>query len=237
MSLRTGAVTALVVAGFAPAAQAGDSGCGLRLVDPVAAVEAAWSRHDYVGHSRFRNTVVEGVPVIEAVPDGASGLYRQVDVDTVAMASPVVSWRWRVDHLQPSADLRQTETEDFSAVLFFLFGEPTLLHPTVPTLAYAWTATPVATGSLIRNPRHPDSLVTIKLEGTETVGSWRQESRNLRSDYRAAFGRDATEPLRHVALFSDNDQTHEPALAYYGTVTISECGAAPTLPKEIERHD
>jgi hypothetical protein len=204
-----------------PVPDAPEAGCELPLIDPAKPVDSAWERHDYTGHSRFANTRLDGVPVIAATPDGASGLYARVDADTLAF--PIARWRWRSDRLQPSADLRRTETEDFSGVVFFVFGEPSLLHPHVPTLAYAWTATPVAEGGLVRNPRHPDRLVTIKLEGTATVGRWRSERRDLRADYRAAFGRDPEDHLRYVALFSDDDQTHEPSLTYYGAIVLSHC--------------
>lgn len=193
------------------------------LVNPSLPIDQGWERHDYVGHSHFINTALDGIPVIEATPDGASGLYTRVDIDP--LSCPTVTWRWRSDRLQPSADLRKTETEDFSGVLFFVFGDPSLLNPHVPTLAYAWTATPVPVGSLIRNPRHPQSLVTIKLEGTSTVGTWREEIRNLRADYRAAFGHDPQTRLHYVALFSDDDQTHEAAVTYYGAVVASDCKA------------
>ena len=193
----------------------------MMLVDPGVPVDQLWERHDYVGHSQFANTVLDGVPVIKATPDGASGLYTGVDVDV--LACPTVRWRWRSDRLQPSADLRATETEDFSGVVFFVFGEPTLLHPHMPTLAYAWTATPVPVDSLIRNPRHPETLVTIKLEGTTTVGVWREETRDLRADYQAAFGHPPKTHLRHIALFSDNDQTQEPSITYYGAITLPDC--------------
>ncbi len=202
--------------------------CGSSLIDPALPVEEVWDRHDYVGHSLFTNTIKDGISVIQATPDGASGLYKSVDLDT--MVSPSVHWRWRSDRLQPSADLRKTETEDFSGVVFFVFGEPSLIHPNVPTLAYAWTATPVAIGSIIRNPRHPNTLVTIKLEGPPTVGSWREETRNLRADYQAAFGREPEDHLRYVALFSDDDQTHEASLTYYGAVTLSECESKDRAP-------
>lgn len=197
------------------------SGCTLPLMDPAAPVDRGWDRHDFVGHSAFRNATIDGVPVIEASPDGASGIYAPVHADVRAF--PLVRWRWRVDQLQPSADLRRTQTEDFSGVIFFGFGEPDLLHPQVPTLAYAWTATPVPNGTFIRNPRHPDSLVIIKLEGAESVGQWRDETRNLEADYRAAFGHAPEHPLRFVALLSDDDQTGEPSRAAYAAITLFGC--------------
>lgn len=207
-----------------PTAEAAEA-CRLALVDPAAPVDHAWERHDFVGHSIFRNGVQDGIPVIEAVPAGASALFAKVEADIREL--PVARWRWRVERLQPSADLRRSESEDFSGVVLFGFGDPSPLHPDVPTLAYAWTATPVAVGTPVRSPRHPDRLVTIKLEGEAAVGTWRDEERDLLADYRAAFGREPAARLGYVALVSDNDQTGEPALTWYGAITLSACRNAP----------
>ncbi|MBK8173739.1 MAG: DUF3047 domain-containing protein [Rhodospirillales bacterium] len=202
-------------------AGADPSVCQRTLIDPAEPVEQAWVRHDFTGHSAFHNTRLDGVPVIEATPAGASALYAKVNADLRDFA--IVHWRWRLDQLQPSADLRRSESEDFSGVVFFGFGEPSLLAPDVPTLAYAWTATPGEIGTLIRNPRHPDSLVIVKLEGDDAVGTWREETRDLVADYRAAFGHAPKQRLRYVALISDDDQTGEPARTFYAAITLSDC--------------
>lgn len=202
----------------APAAAA----CRVTLVDPARPIRGLWTQHDFVGGSRFENAVLDGVPVITARSAGASGLYLDVERDVAAL--PVARWRWRADAVQPGADLRRTEAEDFSAAIFFVFGEPSLFRRSVPTLAYAVTATPGETGTLIPSPRHPKTRVTVKLRGPEAAGRWVEEERDLLADYRRAFGRDPEEPLRYVALFSDDDQTRQPASAAYGAVTLSERG-------------
>ncbi len=213
---KTLALLALMAPGLAHAAE-----CRVPLFDPADPVEEAWTRHDFVGRSSFRNVETDRGPAILAQSSGASGLYHEVVSDVAA--TPVARWRWRVDSLQPSADVRRTATEDFSAVIFFVFGEPSLFRRNVPTLAYAWTATPVPLGTAVPSPRHPSTRVTVKLRGAEAVGGWAEEERDLLADYRAAFGSDPREPLRYVAIFSDDDQTREKASALYGAVELVGC--------------
>jgi hypothetical protein len=75
----------------------------------------------------------------------------------------------------------------------------------------------------VPSPRHPSTRVTVKLRGAEAVGGWAEEERDLLADYRAAFGSDPREPLRYVAIFSDDDQTREKASALYGAVELVGC--------------
>ncbi len=214
---------AALLLALAPAAAAAD--CGVPLVDPAKPIKGLWTQHDFTGKAEFANGTLDGRPVITARSGGASGLYLEIKRDT--MATPVARWSWRVDRVQDKADLRRTETEDFSAAIFFVFGEPSLFRRNVPTLAYAVTATPGAVGEIIPSPRHPKVRKTIKLRGAEAGGQWLTEERDILADYRRAFGRDPEEPLRYVALFSDDDQTGQPVQAAYGAVTLSAGNCAP----------
>ncbi|HYC03838.1 MAG TPA: DUF3047 domain-containing protein [Azospirillaceae bacterium] len=217
-------LTAALLLSLAPAVAAAD--CGLPLVDTAKPIQGLWTQHDFSGKAAFANGNLDGRPVITARSGGASGLYLPVERDVAA--TPVARWSWRVDRVQDKADLRRTETEDFSAAIFFVFGEPSLFRRHVPTLAYAITATPGEAGAIIPSPRHPKTRMTVKLRGPEAGGQWLAEERDILADYRRAFGRDPEERLRYVALFSDDDQTGQPVHAAYGAVTLSAkaCAAA-----------
>ncbi len=98
--------------------------------------------------------------------------------------------------------------------MFFIFGVPSFFNRDVPTFAYAWTATPVADGTVVPSMRYR-SLRYIQLRGRAEVGKWEQERRDLVADYERAFG-SAPPALRYVAVFNDNDQTGEPTSAEFG---------------------
>jgi Protein of unknown function (DUF3047) len=102
------------------------------------------------------------------------------------------------------------------ATIFFVFGAPSFFNRDVPTLAYTWTATPVADGTILPSLRY-QSLRYIQLRGRAEVGQWERERRDLVADYRRVFGR-APPALRYVAVFNDNDQTGEPASAEFGPI-------------------
>ena len=184
------------------------------LADPARMPELA-ERMDFAGHNVFSVEPSEYGDVLRSTPQrSASGLYLDVAVPGDRLSR--VGWRWRVEPIQPHADIRKRETEDFGAVVFFIFGEPSLFNRDVPTLAYVWTATPVANGTVIQSVRFA-SLQFVQLHGRAEVGSWQQEWRNVADDFRRIFGH-APPELRKIAILNDNDQTGEPASALFGPI-------------------
>jgi len=197
----------------------GSAADSLLLADPAAPLAAAWTHRRFVGATDYAPIVLDGVAAIRAIGrHSASGLYRPVGYRVAA--HPWLTWRWRVDELQSSADIRVKEREDFAAAVFLIFGDPSRFDPAAPTLAYVWTSDRVAADTVVRNPHHPGSLRDIVLRsGSAQLGQWVQERRNLAADFRAAFGRDPPDTVGILALFTDNDQTGEPVEAYYGAIT------------------
>ena len=184
------------------------------LADPVAMMATA-ERVDFVGRNSLEPEASAFGPVLRLTPHhSASGLYLPVAVAPASLGA--VAWRWRVDQLQPSADIRELKKEDVGATVFFIFGVPSFFNRDVPTLAYTWTATPVADGTILRSMRY-QSLRYIQLRGRAEVGQWERERRDLVADYMRIFGR-APPALRYVAVFNDNDQTGEPTSAEFGPI-------------------
>lgn len=184
------------------------------LVDPATLLATA-KRMDFVGRNEMAVVHADGDGVLRSTPNNsASGFYLKTVMDGRQLTD--VRWTWRVDVLQPSADLRVLAREDSAAAIFFIFGEPSLFTHDVPTLAYVWTGTPVAVGTVFPSARFAN-LRYIKIEGTEAVGHWRDERRSITDDFRAAFHREP-DTLRYIAVFNDNDQTHEPCSALFGPI-------------------
>lgn len=175
----------------------------------------AAKRVDFVGKNTFALERTDAGEMLRSVPHrSASGFYKSVLVEGRSLAS--VRWTWRIDTLHKTADLRRLEREDSCASIFFLFGEPSMMNQDVPTLAYAWSSTPVPPGTMIRSQRFA-SLRYVHMHGAESVGSLRSEIRDVAGDYRAAFHREP-DTLRYIAVFNDNDQTGEPCSALFGSI-------------------
>lgn len=205
----------IVLASLAPSASATNP---LQLSDPTAPIKKAWTHRQFGVATEYTRVMRDGLPAIRAVGRvSASGLYR--DVRYNVSEHPWLTWTWRVDRLQPTADIRAKAREDFAAAIFLIFGRPSMANRNVPTLAYVWTAGQLREGTIVDSPHHPGIVRSIVVKGGGArLGQWIREHRNVIADFRRAFGRDPPETVEVIALFTDNDQTGEPVEAYYGAI-------------------
>ena len=152
--------------------------------------------------------------IIDAVGrESASGLFV-ADPET-CLKSDRLSWSWRVDKIQPTADITVEEKEDFAAAVMILFGKPGLFSKP-KGLIYAFINTDLAPGSIVDSPRAPDNFRTIVIENNDSpLMSWLEEERNIIDDYQLAYGEVPDKDLYTIGVFTDNDQTLEPVNASY----------------------
>lgn len=198
----------VAIAGFACAPATAGEGV---LADPATMLQVG-ERRNMVGANAFSVEATQKGSCLRSAPDrSASALYQALDINATDLRN--VRWWWRVDRLQSTADIRKLDTEDFGAAVMLVFGEPSLFHRSVPSLAYVWTATPIENETILPSRRY-GSLVHIQLHGRGDVGQWHLESRDVAADYRAIFGQPPGR-LRYIAVFNDNDQTGEPASALF----------------------
>lgn len=186
------------------------------LVDPTTILNTA-ERMDFVGRNDFAVVRETAGTFLRSTPQkSASGLYVNLHLDGRSLGD--IRWTWRVDAIQRSSDLRKLGLEDSAATIFFIFGKPSMFNRDVPTLAYVWSGTPVAKGTVFPSARYT-SLRYINLEGVAAVGSWKSEVRNVSQDFRDIFHREP-DTLRYIAVFNDNDQTGEACSAFFGPITL-----------------
>ena len=186
-------------------------------------------------HTEYSLVADSGVVAIKAVSRGsASGLARKVDIDP--MRYPVIEWRWKVENILKKGDVTRRDGDDYPARVYVTFkydgskvgfferakyeairlarGE----YPPMGAITYIWESkSPV--GTMVPNP-YTDRVKMIVLEsGTDKVGRWVNESRNLVEDYRKAFGEDPPR-ISGVALMTDTDNTGESAVAWFGDIVL-----------------
>jgi hypothetical protein len=171
----------------------------------------------------------------------ASMLRRKLQIDPAQLSR--VQFSWRVASLIDQADLSDADVSDSPVRLVFAFdgdhgrlsarnrvlfelaqvltGEP----PPYATLMYVWDNR-AATESVIRGPR-TDRIRKIVLEsGPGQCGRWLHYERDLRADFRKAFGEEQG-PLIGVALMTDADNTMGRSSGLYGEVRVLGRDGAP----------
>jgi hypothetical protein len=187
-------------------------------------------------HTSYEVVKDGGVTIVKAVSDAsASGLIKPVVIDPKEY--PIVRWRWKIDNVLQRSDVALKEGDDFPARLYITFeydadkvsfgkklkfkaGRALFGDIPVAALNYIWeTKTPV--GTIVENAYTDFAKMVIVESGTQKVGMWIDEERNIYEDYKNAFGEEPP-MINGVAIMSDTDNTKEQATAYYGDIVFQK---------------
>ena len=174
--------------------------------------------------------------VVKAVSDAsASGLTKAVNIDPKEY--PIVRWRWKVENVLKHSDVTRKDGDDYPARLYITFaydpdkvslgkklrfktGQAIFGDIPIGALNYIWdTNTPI--GTIVENAYTDFAQMVVVESGTQKVGRWVTEERNIYEDYKQAFGEEP--PLMNgVAIMTDTDNTKEQAIAYYGDIQFAK---------------
>jgi hypothetical protein len=187
-------------------------------------------------HTSYEVVRDGGVTIMKAVSEAAaSGLIKAVVIDPKEF--PIVRWRWKVDNLLKSSDVTRKEGDDYPARLYITFeynpdmvsfgkklkfkaGQALFGDIPIAALNYIWeTKTPV--GTIVENAYTDFAKMIVVESGTQNVGMWIDEERNIYEDYKKAFGEEPP-MINGVAIMSDTDNTREQATAYYGDIIFQK---------------
>ncbi len=206
---------------------------------PGAALPSGWQNLPVVSGKKLTAYVVvtdNGRRVVEANSvDSASALMAKGDGIDLS-ATPVVTWRWRVERAIPGADNRVADKEDAPARLIFVFDGNTSSLPfgdraamtlanasgeNLPyaTLMYIWS-NDAAPGGVIQNPHTDRVQMLVVAGGDASLGRWQTFSRNVVADYERVY-REKPGKLLGYGIFTDSDNTHASAHAWYGDVRFT----------------
>ena len=195
----------------------------LRIIDQFSAQSQrngkiyGWKEKSFVGHTQYSILEEEGNFVLKAVADSAaSGLYKKMKYDLKEY--PYLSWRWKVTKLPARGDVHRKETDDYGARVYVVF--PKFLKWNTKTISYIW-ANKLPKGESFPNPWLPKNVIMIAVEsGSDSLGKWITEKRNVYQDYRRLFGEEPPK-VGAIALMSDSDNTGGKAVAFYDDFLLS----------------
>ena len=169
---------------------------------------------------------------LRAAAAAGSAVWR---LDADPAATPVLSWRWKVDRVVRGADLARKQGDDYAARVYVTFDVPlaelpfaarariviarVLFGSELPSaaLCYVWDNSHTI-GTSAWNPYSDRVRMVVLRNGAAHVGEWVAEARDVADDFRAAFGggRGAPPRMTGVAVSTDTDQTGETVTAWFG---------------------
>jgi hypothetical protein len=149
--------------------------------------------------------------------DEHSTIAKELQVDLEA--TPILEWSWKVVEIPAGADVRQRGTSDLTGYLVVVWPRfPEALRSRL--IAYAWGSSEPA-GTVERSRKTSTVTFFILRSGSENLGRWLTERRNVVDDYRRVYGERPPESPKVVAISIDTNDTHSRAAALIGPIAFT----------------
>jgi hypothetical protein len=180
----------------------------------------------------------DGQTILRANADRSASMYVTL-VDKAAGVPATVSWRWKTDALVPGADNRDKSREDAPLRVMVAFdGDPSTLPEVeqkrlaraksmsgrnIPyaVLMYIWSEQ-VPLDTVIPSAHTSQVKMLVAATGTADLGRWQSLRRDVRADYRRAYGADPGRVLG-IGVMTDTDNTATKASGDYAQIRLA-CG-------------
>jgi hypothetical protein len=169
--------------------------------------------------------------------NSASAIYKQVQI--IPRDFPILSWKWKIDNIIQKSDPRKKSGDDYPARIYVAFkynpkdaslwekiryGAIKAVYGSYPpkhALNYIWGPSFFNRGITLDNPYTNRTKMIVVESGTEKIGRWVQEERNVYEDYKRFFSSEPPE-IEFIAIMTDTDNTGESCTAYYDDITLSD---------------
>ena len=139
-------------------------------------------------------------------------------VDEQKWTFSLLYWKWKVSNVVRSSIETKKDRFDAAARVMVVFGKGESLRifggePSGLKIEYIW-ATRLPKGHIFDHPGENDCKVFVLESGEGKAGQWVYEERNMRKDFKKAFG---TEPpgVLAIGIQTDTDHSNEMVTAYY----------------------
>jgi DUF3047 family protein len=149
--------------------------------------------------------------------DEHSTIVKELHVDLAA--TPILEWSWKIVEVPAGADVRKRGTSDLTGYLVVVWPRfPEALRSRL--IVYAWGSTEPA-GSIERSRKTSTVTFFILRSGSENLGRWLTERRNIVDDYRKVYGEPPEESPKVIAISIDTNDTHSSAAALIGPIAFT----------------
>ena len=131
--------------------------------------------------------------------------------------TPILEWTWKATALPAGGDLRRKEATDMAAQLYVVWPRfPALLRSRI--IGYVWdAATPAAT--IVKSQKTGTVTFVVMRSGSEELGKWLTERRNVAADYAKIFGEPPDDP-KAITISIDSNDTHSTAESFMGPIVF-----------------
>lgn len=219
-----------------------------RFATDSAAIGAPWQvirLEKHVPATLYRAHRWDGVNAVEANADASMALLgRPIDVDLAA--TPILCWRWRVEDVVGSANMRKRSGDDYAARIYLAFALPpavlsftaraelalvrNLFGAQVPDAAlnYVWDNVHPA-GTRMPNAYTNRAQMIVQRSTNQDARRWMSERVNVANDVVERFGTREAQ-LGLIAIATDSDNTGEKIRAGFADLHFVRADEACSFP-------
>ena len=161
----------------------------------------------------------QGRPVLHLKSKGGSGgIHKAIEIDVKQY--PYFTWKWKVTKIPPKGDVRKKSTDDQAGNIYVAFpgGFPELVRSKI--VSYLWDSN-AAKGLMTTSPKRGNTKNIVLESGSEKLGEWITEKRNVFEDYKKLFGEEPPKTAK-VSIWIDSDDTESEAEAFYDELMFSK---------------
>ena len=149
--------------------------------------------------------------------DEHSTIGRDITGKVKLKETPILEWSWMAASLPTGADLRRKETTDMAAQLYVVWPRfPALVRSRI--IGYVWDAT-TPEGTIVKSQKTGTVTFIVMRSGSEDLGKWLTERRNVAEDYAKIFGEIPEDP-RVITISIDSNDTHSMAESFMGPIVF-----------------
>ena len=146
-----------------------------------------------------------------------STIAREVTGKVNLKETPILEWTWKTTILPTGGDLRRKETTDIAAQIYVVWPRfPALLRSRI--IGYVWDATTPAS-TIVKSQKTGTVTFVVMRSGSEDLGKWVIERRNVAEDYTKIFGEPPEDPGA-ITISIDSNDTHSTAESFIGPIVF-----------------
>lgn len=174
-----------------------------------------WKSRTIHGKTQYRIIKTENNHVLRAEStDSASALIYRYQYNLKEY--PVLTWRWKVTHVIKKGNVMTKEGGDCAARIYVIF--PSWFMLLTRSINYVWANKPIK-GKYFPSPFYSRSIIVAVESGSENIGTWVTEQRNVYEDFKKFF-REEPPLVGGIAIMTDTDNTGGSVTAYYDDIKI-----------------
>ena len=174
-----------------------------------------WKEKEFAGRTTYTPLPEAGLLMADS-RGAASGLFHEKTVDL--RRTPWLNWSWKVENVLSGVDERAKSGDDYPARIYVV-AKGGLAFWKTRALSYVWSSTEPK-GTVWPNAFTANAAMIAVQSGSARLGELVTEKRNIREDWKKAFGEDIAE-IDAVAIMTDTDNSGQSARAWYGQPSFS----------------